>query len=510
MSWNNIIPWEVLDNKPKESMKINPILAIDFYKSGHYKQYPKGTTKVYSNFTPRSSKLASKAPEVWDDKMVFFGLQGFIKWFLVDCFNDNFFNQPKEKVIDEYKRIMDGCLGPGAVGTDHISALHDLGYLPLSIKALPEGSYVDCRVPLFIITNTNPNFYWLVNYIESVMSSEVWKGCTTASTAFQYRKLLTKYAKITGAPLDFVPWQGHDFSFRGLSGVHDASSSGAGHLLSFLGTDTIPAILYLEDYYKGKETFVGGSVAATEHSVMCMGGKDGEYQTFKRLITEIYPAGIVSIVSDTWNFWNVITNTAKSLKTEILNREGKVVFRPDSGDPVKIVCGDPDSKDPVVRAGAIEVLWNVFGGTTNAAGFRELNPHVGLIYGDSIDLDRAAKILKGLADKKFASSNIVFGIGSYTYQYQTRDSYGFAIKATYGEVDGKPTEIFKDPITDEGTKKSLKGLIRVELENGKYVVYDQQTPEQEGEGLLQVVFCNGAYNYYNSLSEMRIRLQANL
>lgn len=491
-------------------MKINPILAIDFYKSGHYKQYPEGTEYVYNNFTPRSSERAQKS-SVFEDKVVFFGLQGFIKWFLIDCFNDNFFNQPKEKVVDEYKRIMDGCLGPGAVDTDHISALHDLGYLPLIIKALPEGSHVDCRVPLFTITNTNPNFYWLVNYIESVMSAEIWKSCTSASTAFQYRKLLHKYAVETGAPLDFVPWQGHDFSFRGLSGVHDASSSGAGHLLSFLGTDTIPAILYLEDFYLGKNTFVGGSVAATEHSVMCLGGKDDEYKTFKRLITETYPGGIVSIVSDTWDFWNVITNTARALKTEILSRDGKVVFRPDSGDPVKIICGDPTSKDPAVRMGAVECLWSIFGGTTTSTGHRVLDSHVGLIYGDSISLDRAERILMGLAAKGFASCNIVFGIGSYTYQYVTRDTYNFAVKATWGQVNGVGREIFKDPKTDDGTKKSLKGLLRVEKDNGKYVVYDGQTREQEEQGLLKAVFHNGQQiGLMDTLKGMRERLMENL
>lgn len=486
-------------------MFIDPIQAIDFYKSGHIYQYPKGTSKIYSNFTPRSSKLAAKS-SVFEDKVVFFGLQGFIEWFLQDCFNENFFDQKLPMVLQDYQRRMDRALGPKQIGTQHIEALWKLKYLPLRIKALPEGSYVPIRTPLLTITNTNPEFFWLVNYLESVLSAELWKPCTSATTAFQYRRLIQKYAKETGAPLDFVPWQGHDFSFRGSSGIHDALSSGAGHLLSFFGTDTVPSLDYIENYYGGGDPVIAGSVPATEHSVMCVDGQAGEFETFKRLITDVYPAGIISIVSDTWNFWKVLDEVAPSLKTEIMNRNGKVVFRPDSGDPVKIICGDPESDCPMVRAGAVETLWKHFGGTVNAAGFRALDSHVGLIYGDSISLDRCERILEGLKGKGFSSGNIVFGIGSYTYQYVTRDTYGFAMKATYAEVNDKPVEMFKDPVTDNGVKKSLKGLIRVDSDYG---VFDQQTKLQEQTGLLKTVFNDGGV-ILDSFSSIRERLWKNL
>lgn len=569
---------------------LDPITACDFYKVGHKAMYPKGTEVIYSNFTPRSNKLAPNADDVKPSKVLFYGLQGFIKSFLIEQFNANFFHKSKIEVIAKYNRRMDGALGQGAVDSSHIAALHDLGYLPIEIKALPEGSLVDIKVPVLTVKNTLPEFFWLTNYLETVFSNELWKKITTATTAFEYRKILTRYAKATGAPLDFVLWQGHDFSYRGLSGADDASSA-SGHLVSFLGTDTIPAIDYVEAYYGGFNTFVGGSVPATEHSVMCAGGKETEEETFRRLITEVHPSGVVSIVSDTWDFWHTLSVTSANLKPEILARTpneiglAKVVFRPDSGDPADILCGievvnlnDADSlKDAKEWAkevlfereciesvhgemgnwkvsgyfqykgiiylatveidwnrydkqfyymedcnlesfeaveltpeqkGAVETLWDIFGGTINDNGFKMLNERVGLIYGDSITLDRATDILQRLKDKGFASSNIVFGVGSYTYQYVTRDSFGFAMKATYAEINGVGVELYKDPVTDSGTKKSAKGLLRVEYEDtefqGKqFVLYDQQTKEQEAQGCLQTVFKDGQMIKETSLEEIR-------
>ena len=492
-------------------MKIKPATQIDFYKSGHIFQYPKGTNMVYSNFTARSG---SHFPIPDTTKVVFFGLQGVIKWLLLDVFNQEFFGRRKETVLVDYVHRMDNALGPGAVTVDHIAALHDLGYLPLQIKALPEGSLVPFRVPLFTIRNTLPEFYWLTNYFEDMLSAECWKSTNNATIAYQYRGLLRSYADLTGAFDAFCDWQGHDFSFRGMSGIHDAAQSGAAHLVSFLGSDTVPAFDYLEEYYDGKKTFLGGSVPATEHSVMCMGGNETELDMFRRLITEVYPSGIVSIVSDTWDFWKVITEYAAILKPEILARQvnalgmAKVVFRPDSGDPVKIICGDLDAEgdnNPAFK-GAVECLWDIFGGTTNEKGYKVLNERVGLIYGDSITYDRAYQILHGLETKGFASSNIVFGIGSYTYQYSTRDSLGFAMKATYGEVNREARELWKDPVTDSGTKKSAKGLLRVEEENGTFVLYDKQTWEQEASGALQTVFLDGKLVKEENIADIRRRV----
>ncbi|MCU4640508.1 nicotinate phosphoribosyltransferase [Acinetobacter courvalinii] len=493
------------------SIKINPLNAIDFYKADHRRQYPVGTEYVYANFTPRSSRLAKMLPD-FDDKIVFFGLQGFIKHFLIETWNEGFFNQPKAKVVAAYQRRMDNALGEGAVPVEHIEALHDLGYLPLKIKALPEGSRVNIKVPVLTIINTDPNFFWLTNYIETVLSAELWKSCTTASIAYEYKRLLTQYAEKTGAPLDFVPVQGHDFSSRGMSGIYDAAQSGVGHLTSFIGTDSVASIDYAEEYYNATG-IVGVSVPATEHSVMCMGSEESEIETFRRLICELYPAGVVSIVSDTWDFWRVITEFSVELKTEILQRKpntlglAKVVFRPDSGDPVKIICGDPEAeRDSPAYKGAVQCLWEIFGGTKTAQGYKVLNERVGLIYGDSITLERAQNILKGLQAKGFASNNLVFGIGSYTYNYLTRDSFGFAVKATWGQVNGVGRELFKDPVTDSGVKKSAKGLLRVEQTENGFELFDQQNFEQENMGALQTVFENGQLLRECSLDQIRERL----
>ncbi|WP_335953967.1 nicotinate phosphoribosyltransferase [Acinetobacter higginsii] len=493
------------------SIKINPLNAIDFYKADHRRQYPVGTEYVYANFTPRSSRLAKMLPD-FDDKIVFFGLQGFIKHFLIETWNEGFFNQAKAKVVAAYKRRMDNALGEGAVPVEHIEALHDLGYLPLKIKALPEGSRVNIKVPVLTIINTDPNFFWLTNYIETVLSAELWKSCTTASIAYEYKRLLTQYAEKTGAPLDFVAVQGHDFSSRGMSGIYDAAQSGVGHLTSFIGTDSVASIDYAEEYYNATGV-IGVSVPATEHSVMCMGSEESEIETFRRLICELYPAGVVSIVSDTWDFWRVITEFSVELKAEILKRQpnalglAKVVFRPDSGDPVKIICGDPDAeRDSPSYKGAVQCLWEIFGGTETTQGYKVLNERVGLIYGDSITLERAQNILKGLEAKGFASNNLVFGIGSYTYNYLTRDSFGFAVKATWGQVNGVGRELFKDPVTDSGVKKSAKGLLRVEQTENGFELFDQQSFEQEKMGALQTVFENGQLLRECSLDQIRERL----
>jgi nicotinamide phosphoribosyltransferase len=328
-----------------------------------------------------------------------------------------------------------------------------------------------------------------------------------------------------------------------MAGLESAMMSGAGHLLSFTGTDTIPALLFLEKYYTAnvEKELVGGSVSATEHSVMCAGGKDGEFETFERLITEIYPSGIVSIVSDSWDLWRVLTEYLPRLNDVIVARDGKVVIRPDSGDPVDIICGKPyrdidelsdkyitsgpnlfrfngkfytffdkfnEVEGPEIK-GVIELLWDTFGGTINSKGYKQLDPHIGAIYGDSITLERADEICRRLEAKGFASTNIVFGIGSFTYQYNTRDTFGMAMKATWVNVNGESREIFKDPITDDGTKKSAKGLLKVKKNaDGKYELHDRVTYEESiYDTDLELVFQNGKLVKEQSLSEIRNRLK---
>lgn len=482
---------------------MNPLLLTDGYKVDHRRQYPTGTSLVYSNWTPRKSRIEGV------DEVAFFGLQYFIKKYILEDFETYFFEQPKEKVVAEYSRRINNYLGENQVGTKHIEDLHDLGYIPMAIKALSEGASVPMRVPMFTMYNTLPEFFWLTNYFETLLSAVVWMPCTSATIAKQYRKILDKYAAETSSVPEFVDWQGHDFSMRGMAGIEAAVVSASGHLLSFTGTDTIPAIDFLETYYNAdaENELIGGSVAATEHSVMCMGTIEDEIGTFRRLICDVYPSGVVSIVSDTWDLWKVLTEYLPKLKNEVISREGKVVIRPDSGEPVDIICGTPNGKTENERKGVIELLWDTFGGKVNEKGYKELIPQIGAIYGDSITIDRATKICERLKEKGFASTNVVLGIGSFTYQYNTRDTFGFAMKATYGEVNGEGREIFKDPITDDGTKKSAKGLMKIISENGTYKLIDQATWAEENEGELKEIFRDGKLLIDQSLSEIRNRLR---
>lgn len=482
---------------------MNPLLLTDGYKVDHRRQYPEGTTLVYSNWTPRKSRIE----EV--NEVVLFGLQYFIKKYILEDFEEYFFKQPKEKVISEYCRRINNYLGKNNVGTEHIEALHDLGYIPMVIKSLPEGAAVPVRVPMFTMYNTKPEFFWLTNYFETLVSAVVWMPCTSATIAKQYRSVLDAFARETSSVPDFVDWQAHDFSMRGMAGIEAGLISAGGHLLSFTGTDTIPAIDLLERYYHADsdKELIAGSVPATEHSVMCMGTIEDELGTFRRLICEVYPKGVVSIVSDTWDLWKVLTEYLPALKHEIISREGKVVVRPDSGNPVDIICGNSQGNNEYERKGVIELLWDTFGGKTNEKGYKELIPNIGAIYGDSITVERATQICQRLKEKGFASTNIVLGIGSYTYQYNTRDTFGFAMKATYGEVNGLGRAIFKDPITDDGTKKSAKGLMKIVKESGTYKLQDQVAWEEEREGELKEVFRDGKLLIDQTLQEIRNRVK---
>lgn len=511
-------------------MKLSALNAIDWYKVSHKEQYPQGTTMVFSNFTPRSDKYMTKSSE-WDSKVVVFGLQGFIQWYFIDMWNETFFNRPKNIVVEEYRRRVEGALGKDAIKYDHIEALHDLGYLPIEIRTLPEGSRSDIQVPIYTIHNTHPDFFWLTNYLESVMSAESWKSITSATTAYQYRQICEKYSALTCDNRDHINFQCHDFSFRGMSGLYDTAQSGAGHLLSFIGTDSVLAIDYLDQYYQGNQSdMIGVSIPASEHSTATTNiaviidqllsdpaiksqhlSDDSlrglaEEQFFLDYITKIYPSGFCSYVADSYDYWRVISEIASKYKNEILQRNGRVVFRPDSGEPNLVICGDPNAIDPLERKGSIEVLWDIFGGTINEKGYKVLDPHVGLIYGDSITLQRAEAILAGLAAKGFASSNIVFGVGSHTYQFVTRDSLGFAVKATAAIVNGQEVSVFKAPKTDT-SKRSAKGFLRVESDNGTYRLVDEITFEQTAHNnALITVFKDGQVLNSSTLEEIRKRL----
>ncbi|MBE7209991.1 MAG: nicotinate phosphoribosyltransferase [Gluconacetobacter diazotrophicus] len=514
-------------------MRIFAPHAVDFYKTGHHRMLPAGTEHIYSNLTPRADGMARQLADT-DHRMVFFGLQRFIAEFLIDQWNETFFRRPEAEVIEQLRRRIDGAIGPGSADVDGFRALHRLGYLPIRIKALPEGSRVPLRVPALTVVNTHPGFPWLTNYLESVLLADLWKPCVNASLAFEFRRMLQRAAMRTVGDTGFVPFQGHDFSMRGMSGHVDAANSGVAHLTCFVGTDTVAAIDVAERFYgdhggdqnsNGAEgerfgsapKVIGVSVPATEHMVMCIDGQEHEFETYRRLIQDVHPRGLISIVSDTWDYFQVLDDYTRRLREVILAREpdaagfAKVVFRPDSGDPARIICGDPDApENSPQRKGSAEILWDIFGGTRTAKGYRLLHERVGLIYGDAITLERAEAIIVGLEARGFASTNVVFGIGSFSYQLVMRDSFGMAVKATWAQVDGAGRILMKDPRTAAGAKRSAAGLLRVEEENGSFVLHDRQTPEQERGGALRPVFEDGRLLVRDSLRTIRARLAAQL
>lgn len=485
--------------------KTNPMLLIDFYKAVHAEMLPKDITKSVSYFTPRMSRVNR-----WDS-VVMFGLQGFIKTYLVDYFNDEFFNKPFDEVIGGYKRVMDATLGENAYKIEKIEKLHKLGYLPIEIVALPEGTIVPMHVPMFGITNTHKDFAWLPQSLESLISAESWHPMIAATVGYTYRQIVDYYYDLTCDDETSRAKALGAFDFRGEECTDSAIKAGAGWCLSFLNTATVPTIPYLEKNYKcdcTKEPVAFGS-PSTEHSVMCSNfAVDGDEITLlRRLLTEIYPNTSFSAVLDSYDYWNVIDNILPQLKPEILAHNGCMLMRGDSGDCVEVVTK------------TVFKLWEEFGGTTNSKGYKVLDPHVKAIYGDSITVQRCEQIYKILMENGFACSNVALGVGSFSFQCIeedgilkpfTRDTFSSCIKATYCEIDDKPFQIFKNP-KDGGFKKSQKGCcVVVKGSDDKLIYVDGRTWEEahvSGEdakvNLLQPVFKDGQLIKEQSLAEIR-------
>lgn len=477
----------------------NPMLLIDFYKAVHAEMLPKGITKSVSYFTPRMSRVKR-----WNE-VAMFGLQGFIKEYLVDYFNEYFFFEYRNKVIGTYKTVMDAALGEGTYGLQKIEDLYDLGYLPIEIKALPEGTLVPMHVPMFSIENTHKDFAWLPQALESLISAEMWHPMIAATVGHTYRQIVNKFYEMT-CDDDIVKAKALGaFDFRGEECLQSAVKAGAGWCLSFLNTATVPTIPYLERNYNcdcTKEPVAFGS-PSTEHSVMCSNyAIDGDEETLiKRLLTEIYPNTSFSAVLDSYDYWNVVENILPKLKNEIMNHNGCFLVRGDSGDCVDVVTR------------TIFKLWEEFGGTTNSKGYKVLDPHVKAIYGDSITVQRCEQIYDILEKNGFAASNVALGVGSFSFQCIeedgvlkpfTRDTFSSCIKATYCEIDGKPYPIFKNP-KDGGFKKSQRGLCHVyKGSDGKLTFKDGYTSENlPMNNLLETVFRDGKLVKEQSLQEIR-------
>lgn len=310
----------------------NPLLLLDFYKACHQAQYNQGLTQMVSYYTPRMSRLKDT------DHVALFGLQAFICEYLIDGFNVNFFGRDEDEVVDEYEEVLTTTLGPGTYSAARIRALHKLGYLPLRIRAVPEGTRTKIGVPQIEIANTHPDFIWLVNTIETMLSCSMWHTQVAAEVGYRYYQITKKYAAITGGdPRRMIG----DFSMRGQQSVESAIKASAAWLLSHRNTATVPALMWLSEYYMADLDDTGRGAISTEHSVMCSNyAIDGDEIThIKRLLTEIYPNNSFSMVSDSYDYWNLVTNILPQCKEEILNHNGCLSIRGDSGDPVEVVAG---------------------------------------------------------------------------------------------------------------------------------------------------------------------------
>lgn len=533
----------------------NSLYYADGYKTSHKAMLAPGTTTLYGTWIPRNLNHAPKGIT----KIVSFGQQLTWQW-LHDEFEENFFYRDQRRTIPlnflrekamRFAKDMSLYLGMDYDG-EHFGQLWDLGYLPIRAKALPEGIETSPNIPHMTFVNTVPGFAWLTLYLETVVSALAWKASTAATIALQYQRNLTKAVEETDKEnMWFVDFGCHDFSARGLD-PFSMVAVGLGHATSHKGSDsliTIPASRYF--YGESEDSMPIFSVNASEHSVSTTKiFTVGEQQMIADWL-KIFPKGILSIVSDTFDLWKLITEYLPANKEAIMARDGKLVIRPDSGNPVDIICGftlesvktyeDENMKAKLVslksipeQKGVIELLWDIFGGTTNEQGFKVLDPHIGAIYGDSITLDRQVEIYARLKAKGFAATNIVLGVGSFTYQYNTRDTLGFAAKGAWFEVeencpsctDVKKEEhfhcetcmdegtvpkgygIYKDPVTDGGGKKSLKGLLQVTKdETGTIVCLTEQTEEQEKEGMLQTIYENGKFFNKTTLTKVRESLR---
>lgn len=513
-------------------MKTNALLLKDFYKAVHCELLPKGMTKSVSYFTPRMSRIKR-----WDG-VVNFGLQAFCKTYLIDYFNDNFFKRTEEEVVEEYKHYIELTLGKGICDFEKIRKLHKLGYLPIEIWSLPEGTVVPIHCPIFGITNTHPDFAWLGQALESLISAEMWYPMVCATVGHTYRKIVNYYYGKTCD--DNVPRNRAlgNFDFRGDQGLDAALKAGSAWCLSFLNTATVPVIPYLEEMYNcdcEKES-VGFGAVSTEHFVMCSNSAydieenpDYEYADIdpyreriflKKLLTEYYPNTSFSCVCDSYDYWNVVKNILPTLKEEILNHNGCFLVRGDSGDCVKVVTE------------TVFELWKIFGGTVNSKGYKVLDPHVKALYGDSITVQRAEEIYEILMANGFAAQNVSLGVGSFSFhciqegeelKTFTRDTFSMAIKPIYAEFTDengniKKIPVFKDPKTDRDAgggnfKKSQKGCCSViwrDKWNRRITYIDGLTWDASIENtLMEPVFKNGKMVKEETLADIRNRLNDN-
>ena len=484
---------------------ISFMLMADTYKNTNPDAMPEGLIKLTSYITPRKSMFKNI------DKVVFFGLQGFIQEFLIDLVNETFFKRDKEEVLSEYKSYLDTQIGKQSYDLSRIAALHDLGYLPIKMKALPEGSVVNMGVPCIELTNTHPDFAWVVQWIECIAQSELFGTCNWATMAHEYRKLANDfYEKTTDGANPAMAMA--DFGFRGL-GVDNGIRASSSWLLSFDKTSTIPAMQYIDKMYNAEcaKNHIGMGAVSLEHATVCsnLAICETEENLLRRLLTTVYKDTSFSYVSDSFDYWSLVNDTLPKLKKEIMEHNGKFLVRPDSGDIVEI------------SVKTVQKLYEIFGGSVNSKGYKELNPKVGIIYGDGCQYSKIEEIWTKLEKLGFAADTILFGVGAFSFTAMctpedgmvclTRDTFGFAMKSTDCVINGKEYTIQKNPKTDQNhLKKSHKGLCCVTKDGDDYVCHDGYTSETlPADNLLMTVYRDGQFVRTTNFADIRERLNVN-
>ena len=459
----------------------NIMLLTDSYKCSHYKQYPPGTTTVYSYL---ESRKGGKFPTT-----TFFGLQYIIKKYLVG-------QVITADKIAEAKIFFDQHIGPGhfnAAGWQHILDKHD-GKLPVRVRAVPEGTIVPTGNVLVTIENTDPECFWLTNYLETILL-HVWYPTSVATLSRSMKDCILMHLQTTGNP-DLIPFKLHDFGFRGVSSVESAGMGGAAHLLNFMGTDTLAAISLAQRYYSaGMPAF---SIPASEHSTITSWGAECEAEAMENMLDQ-YPEGLVACVSDSYDIINACQNIwGSKLKAKVLARKGTLVIRPDSGEPMYIV--------PQV----LNALGKAFGYTVNAKGFKVLPDQVRVIQGDGVNDESIADILNVMCLEGWSADNIAFGCGGALLQRLDRDTQRFAFKCSSVTCSGVERDVFKAPVTDP-TKNSKRGRMKLVLERGwnnfdskneRLITVDEH---DHREDIMQTVFLNGDLLIDQKFEDIRVR-----
>jgi nicotinamide phosphoribosyltransferase len=455
-------------------MTQNLILNTDSYKLSHYLQYPPGTRRISSYIESRGGLL----PEV-----LFFGLQAFLKQVLL---------RPISRAdIDEAEAVCQTHLGVfNRAGWEHIVNRHG-GFLPVEIQALPEGTAVGHHVPVAQVINTDPECFWVPSYLETALLRAVWYPSTVASTSFACKKILRQYLEETADSLDPLAFQLHDFGARGATCDEAAGLGGAGHLLNFQGTDTLAALDVARRWYA--EPMAGFSIPASEHSTMTSWGKAGECEAYRNMIRQFAgPQKILAFVIDSYDVWNALDKLiGEELHGEVVANGGRIVVRPDSGDPVAVV--------PRV----IEHLMRRFGHTLNGKGYRVLPPYIRMIQGDGVDLHSLPRILEALKMRAISTENLAFGMGGGLLQKLDRDTLKWAMKASWGQIGEETREIFKDPVTDPGKRSKAGRWAVVAGADGCEAVREEQLGGRQN--LLRPVYRDGRLLAEESFAALRQR-----